>query len=68
MSSLVKSTPPPKVVRRESNSNSLFLLSTIGSKIAPLPLPPVNVTDITLLISNDCGSTIISFNSPFTTG
>ena len=66
--SLTISTPPLKNTSLLSNSNSLFLVPSIGSNKQPLPLPPVKDILVTSLISNGCGSTNASFTVPRTIG
>ena len=62
------STPPLNDVFLPSNVNSLCLLRTIGFNTAPDPLPPDMLTDNTLSISKNWGSTNTSFNDPLITG
>ena len=66
--SSVKSTPPPIVSALLSNSISLNLSPTTGSKIQPDPLPPVKVTEIAVSISKSCGSTYTAFTLPLIIG
>ena len=68
MVSSALSIPPPPPVRRASNSISRYLVSNIGCKTAPDPLPPSIVMEVTSTKSKSCGSICTSVTPPRTTG
>ena len=63
-----ESIPPPEEISTPLKDTSLYLVLKTGSKIAPLPFPPVIETEITLEISNSSGSTKTDLTDPDTTG
>ena len=59
-------TPPPSLAFFPLNPTSLNTSRTIGSTLAPAPLPPLTVTLMTRSMLNSCGSIRISCRVPLT--
>ena len=66
--SSVGSIPPPKNISLLSNSSSLTLAPSIGSRRHPEPLPPTISKEITSSISKSCGSIKTSLTVPVIIG